>query len=70
MTVTIVSLLLVQALLVPSGAAGTAKFICTIGRGIMPSPLRWFHCFRHGRIYSSHHAYINYLVCVHAIRFL
>ena len=37
---------------------------------VMPSPLRWFHCFRHGRIYSSHHAYIHYLVCVHAIRFL
>ena len=38
MTVTIVSLLLVQALLVPSGAAGTAKFICTIGRGNADTP--------------------------------
>ena len=38
MTVTIVSLLLVPALLVPSGAAGTAKFICTIGRGNVVTP--------------------------------
>ena len=35
---TIVSLLLVLALLVPSGAAGTAKFICTIGRGNAVTP--------------------------------